>query len=339
MKYTMKSFMLFIAIGMSVFSSGNADSVVDCLTECRTNKLEYNQMSNFTCNCGKNCTNLVTEPMCELRCAKADDYDYKFYLNRTSLCDSDSCKCVCPPLLTQPCSTFCNSNNLQFVSFTQNFDTETQCLFQNCTCGQVCANMPKFLKDCPVVVGKRANTIVFNFDKFGCPDNKCIYEDCADDLNDFPDDKETFCWKTCPPLTYPQGCFETTLDESQCLQCQCASSFPNANSCGNLPSFSVSLTPQNCQYFCNSLDQTTNKNQGIVVLSPVKRCGCARFTDLTCDDYCLTNENRHGKFTSTCQCQNLPIRNLPLKRRCTELCSLRNKKWSGNTLRERCLCV
>lgn len=332
--------MFFILIASALICTTSADPVVDCVSECRTNNLEFNPMfQNFTCNCGQNCTQLITEPACETRCETADDYDYLFFLNSTTLCNRDTCKCVCPPLLTQSCSSYCNSNFLQFLSYTQRYDNVTNCNFENCTCGQVCQVKPTVLKDCPLMLGKRAASIVYQVDKFGCPDNVCIYEDCADNINDFPNDKETFCWKTCDPFTYPQGCFETTLDASQCLKCKCGNSLPTANSCGSLPSFSVSLTPENCQHYCNSVDLTTNKNQGVVVTSPVRKCDCIKFTDLTCDDFCLKNESRHGKLSTQCKCQNLPSKRQPLKKRCTEVCAIRNKTWSGTVVKEKCICL
>jgi hypothetical protein len=315
-----------------------ADFVTDCVGLCRANHTEFDGIdTNFNCMCGDNCTEFITLDMCQNKCVDAVNTTYTYILNRETLCDTSVCECVCPERKFQNvdgCKKHCLDTKRQYLGFEVNYQATSDCYFENCTCGKQCPFSPSSVEFCPPIKNKRARYITYSFDKFGCPDNKCTYVDCDDHT------VEDFCWMTCPPFTYPQGCF---VETDECTECVCAKLPPVFNSCDAFPDkFPVNFNTENCQKHCDATYGNTMR-QGVPVLDGVNnKCECVSLTDKYCNSVCIANEGRHGRAIDVnrqCSCSNLPTRPAQLRKRCREVCQYDNKKWTGDVTNRLCVCV
>jgi hypothetical protein len=201
-----------------------------------------------------------------------------------------------------------------------------------------CADQPWNPNDCPIKQGYRASRVEKNVDSFGCRKHTCVYEKCPANVNELPVALEDFCWKTCSPSTYPQGCLESATDGTQCLKCTCASTKPTPNSCGGVPSFFVNVNDLNCQKWCDVLSGKDRK-QGVALADGT--CSCRELSPLVCDQQCVTNQMKHGVITNagtTCACTNLPVLKSALKKRCNAVCKLYGKIWLQKVNGQLCVC-
>ncbi len=311
----------------------SGDFVTDCVSECRTNKTTFDGFDEqLNCLCGTNCTEFVSLATCQERCVDTVNTTYVYSIDRDTLCDQSDCSCVCPerPFQnTDGCKRHCLDTNRQYLSFNVTFQQKSNCFFENCTCGEVCPFSPATVEFCPPIRNKRAMYITYGFNKFGCPDNKCHYADCDDHT------VEDFCWMTCPPFTYPQGCF---VETEECTECVCAKQPPQFDSCDAFPDkFPIKFSNENCQKHCDATYGKTMR-QGVGLNF---KCECVSLTNKFCNSVCLAEERRHGNAIDVnrqCVCTNLPSRAARLRQRCNEVCKYDGKKWTGSVDKEMCVC-
>ena len=273
-------FLLMIASLSLVYG----DFVTDCVSECRTNKTTFDGFDGqLNCLCGTNCTEFVSLATCQERCVDAVNTTYVYSIDRDTLCDQSDCSCVCPERTFQNidgCKRHCLDTNRQYPSFKVTFQQKSNCFFENCTCGEVCPFSPATVEFCPPIRNKRAMYITYGFDRFGCPDNKCHYADCDDHT------VEDFCWMTCPPFTYPQGCF---VETDECTECVCAKqprnltrvthsriSFQSSSAMRIAKSIVMQLTDEQC---VRVLDSSLSANVFLLQTSSVTRYASRKRTD------------------------------------------------------------
>jgi len=311
----------------------NGDFVADCVSSCRANKTTFDGFDQqLNCLCGTNCPEFVTFETCDNNCVDAVNTTYVYSVDTDTLCDKSLCECVCPQRKfgnVNECKQHCFDSKRQYLSFEVNYQQKSNCYFENCTCGNQCPFSPSTVEFCPPIKNKRAIYITYAFDNFGCPNNKCFYADCDDHTI------EDFCWMTCPPFTYPQGCF---VETNECTECVCDKSPPRFDSCDAFPDkFPVKFNDANCQRYCDATYGKTMR-QGV---SLVDKCECVPLTNKFCNSVCLTEEKRHGNainINRQCQCTNLPTRPARLRQRCNEVCKYDGKKWTGSVNGQVCVC-
>lgn len=326
--------LVFILSLMSLmYTVSQADFVSTCIDTCRSNRTTFEGFDeSMNCMCGGNCNNFIAFDACQDQCVDVVNATYTYTIDPCTLCDVGECRCTCPPRVitnTHQCKQRCIDIDRQYISFQVKYNEKADCYIDNCTCGLPCPPTPITVEDCPPIKDKRAKYVSFGGDQYLCQANQCHYVDCEDHTI------EDFCWMTCPPFTYPQGCF---VETDACTECVCDTNPPTFNSCDLYPDrFPIVFDADNCQKHCDTTYGKTRR-QGVALSD---KCECVSLTDKFCNSVCVAEEQRHGSAVNAnrqCLCTNLPSYKPYLRRRCTAVCRFSNKTWAGTTNGQLCVC-